>query len=164
MFLSFLITGGILFALSARAICPVCVVAVGAGVGIAEEFGVDDTIIGLWIGALIIAMAWWTVNWFIQKNWCFKGCGSLTFLGYYLLISWPLYSGGLIGKELNVLWGIDKLLLGILLGSILFYLSSASYFYLKERNGGRAYFPFQKVAMPLGALAITSAIFYFLTN
>ncbi len=164
MFLSIAVITGIFFALSARAICPVCVVAVGAGVGIAEEFGVDDTIIGLWIGALIIALAWWTLNWFIQKNWSFKGCGSLTFLSYYLLILWPLYSGGLIGKELNVLWGIDKLLLGILLGSILFYLSSAFYFYLKEKNGGRAYFPFQKVAMPLGALAITSAIFYFLTN
>lgn len=152
----------LLFTGSAYAICPVCVIAVGAGVGIAEKFGVDDTIVGLWVGALIIAMAWWTVNWLIKKNWCFKGCGSITFLSYYLLTLVPLYSSGLIGKELNRLWGIDRLLLGVMIGSILFYLGTSLHFYLKTKNNEKVYFPFQKVILNLVILLLASGIFYLL--
>ena len=36
----------------AHAVCPVCTVAVGAGLGLAEWLGIDDSISGLWIGAL----------------------------------------------------------------------------------------------------------------
>jgi len=146
------------------AICPVCIVAVGAGVGIAEEFGVDDTIAGLWVGALIIAMAWWTVNWLIKKNWCFKGCGSLTFLAYYLLTLVPLYYSGIIGKELNKLWGMDKLLLGVLAGSVLFYIGTRYHFYLKAKNNDKVYFPFQKVILNLVVLILASGLFYFITK
>ncbi|MHB9019886.1 MAG: hypothetical protein ACYC3G_03400 [Minisyncoccota bacterium] len=147
---------------SAYAICPVCIVAVGAGVGIAEEFGVDDTIVGLWVGALIIAMAWWTVNWLIKKNKCFKGCGSMTFLAYYLLTLVPLYSSGLIGKELNKLWGIDRLLFGVVIGSLLFYVGTNLHFYLKAKNNDRVYFPFQKVVLNIAVLLLASGIFYLL--
>jgi len=164
-FFSFtLISTFLLLARSAHAICPVCVVAVGAGVGIAEEFGVDDTIVGLWVGALIVAMAWWTVNWLRKKDWCFKGCGSLTFLSYYLLTLVPLYYSGVIGKALNKIWGMDKLLLGVLVGSVLFYLGTNFHFYLKSKNNERVYFPFQKVVLNLVILILGSGIFYLLTN
>ena len=162
--LSLLVIGGLFFVRSAYAICPVCVVAVGAGVGLAEEFGVDDTIVGLWVGALIIAMAWWTVNWLIKKNWCFRGCGSMTFLAYYLLTLVPLYYSGVIGNELNKLWGVDKLLLGVLAGSILFYLGTRYHFYLKAKNNDKVYFPFQKVILNLVVLILASGLFYLLTN
>ncbi len=35
---------------SAQAICPICTIAVGAGVGFSRYLGIDDTIAGLWIG------------------------------------------------------------------------------------------------------------------
>ncbi len=160
--LPLLVIGGFLFVRSAQAVCPVCVVVVGAGIGIAEEFGVADTIIGVWVGAFIIAMAWWTVNWLVKKSWCFKGCGSVTFLSYYLLILVPLYYSGIIGKELNKLWGIDKLLLGVLVGSVLFFLGERYHFYLKAKNNDKVYFPFQRVVVPVIALIIATIVFYFL--
>lgn len=153
-----------LFSATAHAVCPVCVVVVGAGIGIAEEFGVNDTIIGLWVGALIIAMAWWTVNWLVKKNWCFKGCGSITFLSYYLLTLIPLYYSGFIGKELNKLWGIDKLLLGVLAGSILFYAGESLHFYIKSKNNDKVHFYFQRVIIPIIVLIIASGAFYFITK
>ena len=163
-FYSLLAVGFLLLARHAYAVCPVCVVAIGAGVGIAEEFGVDDTIIGLWVGALIIAMAWWTVNWLIKKNWYFKGCGSITFLAYYLLTLVPLYFSGLIGKQLNKLWGIDKLLLGVLAGSILFYAGETLHFYIKSKNNDKVHFYFQRVIIPIIVLIIASGAFYFITK
>jgi hypothetical protein len=34
---------------------------------------------------------------------------------------------------------------------------------LKKRNNGHAYFPFQKVVMPIAWLVLMSTIFYFIT-
>jgi len=158
---------GLFFALPARAICPVCVIAVGAGLGLSEYLGIDDTIAGLWIGGLIVSMIIWNINWFNKKNWLFGNKDIrdilLTIL-YYVLVIWPLMNKGIIGHPLNKLWGIDKLLLSITIGSIFFVIANLAYNYLKKKNNNHAYFPFQKVVMPVGTLTILSFIFYFLTK
>jgi len=94
----------------------------------------------------------------------FKGRNIVTIAGYYLLIVLPLYFVGIIGNPSNALhnYGIDKLLLGIITGSIAFYFGAVWYYYLKQKNNGHAYFPFQKVVVPVSPLIILSIIFYFL--
>jgi hypothetical protein len=165
MYLYFLLViASLLLVNFAYAICPVCIVAIGAGVGIAEKYGVDDTIVGLWSGALIVAMAWWTVNWLINKNWKFRGMGSIVFVAYYLLTIVPLYYAGLIGKISNKFWGIDKLFLGIIIGGILFYAGESLHFYLKSKNNNKVYFYFQRVIIPVIVLILASVVFYFLTK
>jgi hypothetical protein len=154
----------LLFVNTAKAICPLCAVAVGAGVGLSEWLGIDDTITGLWIGGLIVSLIVWTIYWLNKKNICFRGRKIIISLMYYLIIIVPLYPLGIMGHPLNTLWGIDKLLLGIILGSVFFFIAGMWYFYLKKRNNGRAYFPFQKVVMPIAPLLILSAIFYLITR
>jgi hypothetical protein len=154
-------------ALKASAICPVCVVAVGAGLGLSEYLGIDDTIAGVWIGGLLVAMSAWTINWFNKKNWPLgnKDLRDIViFILYYGLTIWPLFAKNLIGSPYNRLWGIDKLIFGIIIGSIGFALAVLWYNNLKKKNNGHAYFPFQKVVQPLGALIILSFVFYFLTK
>ena len=153
-----------LFAFSAQAICPVCTIAVGAGVGFSRYLGIDDTISGIWIGGLVVSMIMWTINWLDKKNIHFKGRKIIITLGYYLLIVVPLYWTGIMGHPLNIMWGMDKLLLGIIVGSLGFFLVGIWYYDLKAKNEGHAYFPFQKVVMPVGTLLILSLIFYFLTR
>lgn len=162
-------TAILFFALPASAVCPICTIAVGAGVGIAEEFGIDDVVIGLWIGGLTISLIFWTLDWLKKKKIISVWAGPLTIFFYFVAVIVPLFfmkSNGypIIGKELNKFWGIDKILLGILIGSILFFSGARLYEYLKKRNNGRAYFPFQKVAMPIVPLIIASIIFYYLTK
>lgn len=149
---------------SANAVCPVCTIAVGAGVGLSRWLGIDDTIAGIWIGGLIVSLIAWTINWMNKKNYRFKGRKIAIVLGYFLIIIAPLYWQGIIGHEFNTLLGIDKLLLGIAVGSIVFLISTVYYENIKKKNGGKAYFPYQKIAMPVGALAIFCAIFYFVTK
>lgn len=154
----------------AYAVCPICTLAVGAGVGIAEKFGVDDTIIGLWVGGLTVSLIFWTIDWAknkknIQSRWV----EPATIIVYFLLIVLPLFfikinGYTVIGKELNKLWGIDKMLLGIAFGCILFFCGAKYYEYLKRNNDGHAYFPFQKVVMPISPLVIASIFFYLLTK
>ena len=145
----------------ASAVCPVCTVAVGAGLGLAEWLGIDDSISGLWIGALIISMSLWTINWLNGKEIRFKGRKILIFLGYYLIIILPLYWKGKIGHPLNRLCGIDKLLFGIILGTVLFAIGVIFHNYLRKRNDNKSYFQGQKIAFAVIPLIIASVILYF---
>ena len=154
-----------LLAKTTLAVCPVCTIAVGAGVGFTRSFGVDDSIIGLWIGGLTVSMIFWTISWFKKKNIKFKFRSLITILAYYLLVVVPLYFTGIMGHPDNSLfYGVDKLLLGVLVGSIAFWFGASLYEDMKEKNGGRAYFPFQKVVMPVSPLIVMSIVFYFLTR
>ncbi len=147
-----------------NAVCPVCTLAVGAGVSLSKWLGIDDTITGLWIGALTASMIAWTVTLLSRYNIRFYGRKILVTTSYFALTLWPLYHKHLIGNPLNTLWGFDKLLLGIVMGVILFTISCLWYYYLKLKNKGHAYFPFQKIAMPIGFLCVGSIIFYLIVR
>lgn len=155
-----------LIAAPAKAVCPVCVIAVGAGLGLSEYLGIDDTIAGLWIGGLLVAMIIWTITWLNKKNWLFGNKDLrdvLVVILYYGLTLWPLWLKDLIGHPAHRFWGVDKLILGVTVGSLGFLAATIWYNKIKKRRG-HAHFPFQKVAMPVGALTILSFIFYFLTK
>lgn len=152
------------FPAHAFAICPVCTVAVGAGVGLTRYMGVDDTITGTWIGGLTVSMIMWTINWLDKKNIKFIGRKIITTIAFYALIVVPLFYTGIMGHPLNTLWGIDRLLIGIVLGSVFFFIFGEWYQVMKKKNNGHAYFPFQKVAMPVFPLVILSIIFYLITR
>lgn len=165
VYIFFLIVGMVLFsAKAALAVCPVCTLAVGAGIGLSRWLGIDDVITGIWIGALIVSVTMWTINWMDKKNFKFKGRKILITAGYYLIIVVPLYWKGIMGHQFNKILGIDKLLFGIIIGSMVFLGSTLWYEKMKKKNDNKAYFPYQKVAMPVGILAIFSLIFYFITK
>lgn len=160
---SILFLSAFLFAERALAVCPVCTVAVSACIGLSRWLGIDDMISGLWIGGLTVSLIAWTINWFDKKNIHFKGRKASIFAIYYLIIFVPLYFTEIIGHPLNKIWGIDKLVFGAIIGSILFFSGAKYYEYLKKKNGGKSYFPFQKVVMPIIPLLILSVILYFFT-
>ena len=144
-----------------QAVCPVCTVAVSTGVGLSRWLGVDDTVTGLWLGGMIVSLIMWSVDWMEKRNIRFRWRALITTVAYYLLICMPLYVAGIVGHPDNALFGVDKLVLGIVAGSGGFYGGAWWYERLKEKNMGHANFPFQKVVMPLTPLIIMSAIFYY---
>lgn len=151
-------------ATTAFAICPLCTFAVGAGIGLAQYLGIDDTITGIWIGGLIVSLIAWTIHWLDKKNMHFCGRKIFITIIYYGITIVPLYIYGIMGHTLNKMWGIDKILLGIIVGSVIFFSGVISYGQLKKKNNNKAYFPFQKVIMPILPLIILSIIFYYLTK
>lgn len=148
----------------AYAMCPVCTAAVAAGVGLSRYLGVDDTVTGVWIGALIVSSAMWTVNWLAKKKITFPLSYLITTLAYFLLIMGPLFWKDIVGHPLNKVMGIDKLLFGSLLGVLVFVASVFFHNFLKKRNNGKSYFDFQRVVLPVSSLIIASAIMYFVTK
>lgn len=145
------------------AVCPLCVFVVGAGIGLSQYFGIDDTITGIWLGGVIVAVIAWTIYWLNKKNVRFCGRKIFITVAYYCLIIIPLYMSGIIGHALNKLWGIDKVLLGVIIGSIAFFGGAISYTQLKKKNNNKAYFPLQKIVMSVLPLIILSGVFYYLT-
>ncbi len=125
IFLPILAFAGILSATTAKAIpCAVCTIAVGSCVGLARWLKIDDRITGLWVGALIASLIAWTIHYLDKKNIRFKGRKILTAVLWYAFVIVPFYFTGLMGHPINKCWGIDKLLFGIILGSIIFVIAN----------------------------------------
>jgi hypothetical protein len=143
-----------------RAVCPVCTIAVGAGVGLCRWLGIDDMISGVWVGGLIVSMIIWLLDWLDKKNIRFKFRRLIVIALFYFIVIAPLYWSGVMGHPLNKFLGMDKLLFGIICGSIAFIIGVWSNSFLKNKNQGRVFFPFQKVILPILFLIITSLIFY----
>ena len=163
--LSIIIFSLLLFIASpALAVCPVCTIAVGAGVGVSRSAGIDDLIVGLWIGGFLTSLIMWTEDWLSKKNINFKGRTIVNILVYLSLTIIPLYTSGIIGNPVNTFCGcgIDELVFGIIGGAVAFWCGARWYEFLKKRNNNKAYFPFQKVVMPILPLIILSLIFYIL--
>lgn len=145
--------------------CPVCTVTVVAGLGLSRLLGIDDVIISIWIGALILSLSYVTYNW-ISKKWPrFQNIYYLvlTAIIMYAFTIIPLLLNGSIGMKTNCLWNIDKILLGISIGSVTFLLGVWAD--KKERKiKNKQLFPYQKVVFPVALLIIVSIIFYFITK
>lgn len=147
-----------------RAVCPACTVAVGAGLGVTRWLGIDDTIAGLWIGGLFLSSAMWLANWAKSKNWnlfkkeWFAGC----FL--YLLSVLTLYFLGIVGDPANKIFGIDKIIFGIVIGTFLFAGSVKLDLYLRSINNDQVFVYYQKVILPVLFLSIVSLILHFSIN
>jgi len=157
---------GMLGASTAQAICPICTLVVSSGVGLSRYLGVDDSVSGLWVGGLTVSAIVWTLEWMEKKKINFRGRAAVTVAGYYAFVLSSFYFTNLISNPIKTICACatDKLFLGIVVGSAGFWMGAGWYYFLKERNGGRAYFPFQKVVFPVTPLILTSVFFYYLTK
>lgn len=148
---------------SVEAVCPVCTVAVGTGLGLSRYLKISDLITGFWIGAFILSASFWLKNW-LEKKW--KKITAVSWLALaasYLIVFLPLFwSGAIISHSTNRILGIDKLLLGSIIGTAIFYLTVMLDHKIKEKRGGKVLFYYQKVVFPLVFLIIASLIIFFL--
>lgn len=154
---------GTFYAQAALAICPVCVIGVSGGVGLTRWLKIDDTITGLWIGGMTVAIIMWTIQWLDKKNIKFPFRNALIIILSYATVIWPLRSIEVIGDEYNTIWGMDKLILTIFIGSIVFYGFEKWYRAIRFKNGG-SLFRYQKVVWAWIPLIILSVFFYFMTK
>lgn len=179
--LSFLfITGSFLPVNTVRAVCPVCTVAVVAGLGVSRQLGVDDIVTSIWIGGLILSASFWTIDWVekskfrekIYKHICKFKCGmtenqALKFwiiLLMYGLVFVPLFFTHTIGISGNTFWGIDKIIFGTVVGSVMFSAGMWADRSVRKARDGKQLFPFQKVVFPVLSLIISSLVFYLVTK
>ena len=156
-------TGIVLFSSVASAVCPVCTIAIGAGLEGARMLGVKDVLTGIWAGGLTVSLIGWTANYMRKKNitnpvWYVLNV--LIYTGFLVSVYFVPSNSPIVKWWDNCMWGIDQFLLGVLVGSVTFILMELWYMRIKKNHGGHALFPFQKVVMPFGGLLVMTGVFW----
>ncbi len=155
-----------LFPTVAYAVCPVCTVAVGAGLGLSRWLGIDDAISSIWIGGLILSMSFWMIDWLKRRK--FKAIQQFNtstisvfvIIAMYTLTLIPLWLSKVIGNPLNTIIGIDKVIFGTIVGSIMFLVGMWADKKVRKIKG-RQLFQYQKVVFPVLSLVLTSLLIYY---
>jgi hypothetical protein len=158
------LTFSVLLSQRAYAVCPICTVAVGAGLGISRVIGIDDAITGLWIGGLILSSGLWMADFIRKKGWKVKYPEVVSVVLMFLFVIPPLYWSRMIGLPGNTILGIDKIIFGSTIGFIVFWFGVLADKWLRTKNNGKVYIYFQKVILPVLMLSITSYILYLVTT
>lgn len=148
----------------AQAVCPICTVAVAGGLGISRWLGIDDAVTGVWIGGLVLSSAFWLSDFISKKNWKIPYPDLVSIVLFYLLVIPPLYWANYIGLPNNSLWGVDKVLLGTILGSVAFLSGMGIDKGLRKINDGKQFVYFQKVIMPVFMLTLISFGLFLITK
>ena len=143
-------------------LCPVCTLAVGGGLLLARYFGVRDEVIGVWIGAALLALSQWTIYWFETKKWNWLWLKIVTYICWYSVLV-PLYLGAhpKIIFNYHKICGVDSFLVSVAAGTLAAIIGVVIYEFLKKKHGGRAHFPYEKVVIPLALIGLTSYAFHF---
>ncbi len=129
--------------------CVVCTVAIGASLSIARKLGVNDCAVGVWGGAMLAMIGYWTISFLEKRKWIFKGYKELTMLISVAMIGF-MYVNQLAYQPMIIgFLYIDSFLLSSILGAIALIFSMNLYAWMKAKNGGRAHFPFEKVFIPV---------------
>ena len=91
----------------AHAVCPICTVAVAGGLGVSRYFGIDDSLLGVWAGGLVVSVSLWTADWLSKRSWKFleksnNNINTVASLIFWTLLTYvPLYSTNIIGHPFN---------------------------------------------------------------
>ncbi len=147
----------------AFAVCPVCTIAVGAGLGLSRFIGIDDSITGIWVGGMLVSLSFWTANYLEKKGAKLPQKLIFSFIFWALLTFIPLQISGIIGHPFNTVFGIDKLIFGSSVGIIAFLIAVFADKKVKSVKE-KQLFNFQKVVFPLMALIIASIIMFLITS
>lgn len=137
--------------------CPVCTIAIGAGLDIAHRLGVPDSVVGLWAGAMLTLVGYWTLKFMDKKKWFFPGRNALVLILSVAMIGF-VYLGVVDYNPVLICgsFAMDPVLFGAICGALIFIGTSMLYQWMKRKNGGHAHFPFEKVVLPVVALALAS--------
>lgn len=160
---------------SVHAHCPLCTGAAVAGVEVARLTGLDDSIVGLLLGAVILSSSLWFNKW-LKKKINFPLQEIAIVIISFLMIAIPMYYTSIIINFDMVrsmpdyhsmlgfgVFGIDKLLLGMIIGTLALWFAFTLSDSIKAQRG-RVLWPYQGLSFMFIALVILSTVFWMLTK
>lgn len=151
----------ILFIKPTFAHCPLCVAATGTAVATARFYGVDDLIVGTFVGGFIISTAFWFNKLLRKRN---KRKNYLPFqLTIIVILSFVLTFVSFQSADIvsyATFFGIDRILMGIIFGSIVTLVAFGFNDFMRKKNGNKNYVPFQVIFITIGFLLLSVLSYY----
>lgn len=141
--------------------CPLCVAGAAAGLTLSRILGIDDSITGIWLAAFLGAIAFWSDT-ALRKKVKIIFSKEIIYVLIFVLTILSFYQFNLVVK-MGDIFGIHKLTFGMVAGGVVFYLVDLIDDYLIERNG-KVFFPYQRIVVSLGSMAVLSLAMYVLIN
>lgn len=142
--------------------CPLCVAGAGVGLSLARILGVDDSITGVWIAALLGASSFYFSAFTLRKiKFPFKK--TVVYLLIFSSTLWSFYKFNLVDLHAGDIFGLHKLTFGVISGAVIFYLADIIDNYLIKKHGG-VFFPYQRIVASLGSMFYLSIFNYILIN
>ncbi len=148
---------------SVMAHCPLCTAATIVGVGVTRSLGWDDSIVGVFVGAMIVSSALWVNN--ILKKKKIGGnaslrIGSITFATFVLTVL-SFYYAGIFGLANTYrIFGMEKIIFGTISGAVVSFAAFFASNEMKKRNEGKVLFNYQTMALTFGALILNALLFW----
>ncbi len=137
--------------------CPVCVITVGGGLFIAKKLGVDDLLTALWISGLNTAISFWFVS-FIKKPKILRNPLIWTAIMFVSTLVYFITTKQMYHKN-NTFLHMDKVLIGLVVGMIVWLLGIGLDKLIRKYNHGKVLFFYQKVIVPLTLLLAITGVF-----
>lgn len=157
-----IIISSLLLAKPVSAHCPLCVAGAGIGLSLARVFGVDDSITGVWVAALLGASSFYFSTFTLRKiKFPFKK--TIIYLLIFGSTLWSFYKFNLVDLHTGDIFGIHKLTFGVISGAIIFYLTDIIDGFLIKKHSG-VFFPYQRVIASFGSMLYLSMFNYILIN
>jgi uncharacterized membrane protein (UPF0136 family) len=133
----------------------------GGGFVWARQLGIDDIVVGIWVGGFILAISMWlskkaTLRG-IKNKWIFLAIGAFPVA---IVFSMLLFIPGLFEFG-NKLFGMERLWLGIIIGSVVFWLSKFTDKVLLKSNKGIQLFPIQNIILSVSFILLVSLFLHF---
>ncbi len=150
---------------TASAMCPLCTAGAAIGLGIARYYGVDDTIVGIWLGALAVSTALW-INRIVKKRVKVStGLQALVIAAVIVSTVLPFYFAGFFNgmpTMANTILGVNRLVFGVVLGGAISFIGAPVSNHIKRRRNAAV--PYQSILLTLGLLVAASLLLWLITK
>ena len=145
------------------AMCPLCTAGTIIGVGVTRSLGWDDSIVGLFVGAMIVSTALWINNIMKKRNIggnAFLRIGSITVATFVLTVLSFYYTGIFGPANTYRTFGMEKIIFGSISGAVVSFATFFASNEIKRRNGERVLFHYQSMVLTFGALILNALLFW----
>ena len=141
--------------------CPLCAGAVGAAAVGASYLGIDNSIVGLFVGAFSISTGLWFAKKMKRKYFKFQSFSIVLSSFLFTVIPSAKIVNDLDYISLfNNIYFLDKILMGSIIGGLITLLALYLHEKIKQVNG-KVLVPYQGVFLTLILLIISSIPMYF---
>lgn len=139
--------------------CPLCAAATGMAVATTRIYGIDDLVVGLFIGSFAVSTALWMSNVAAKKKELIPHqAGIFTLLSLAITLA-TLYFSGLLDLQYQI-FGVDRIFAGTIIGTAATFASFEAHKKLRMLNGNKNFVLGQGIILPLLSVVFLGMVFY----